>query len=182
MTRFDLYPVMLILGILGLAILWELRGHVAARVVARRLTTAAIGLVAVLLLVSIPIRLTGSHLPPAPGAPIDPSQLLNWKLVGGLLGSSDPTVVTIEVEHPGCTPSSEDMSWLADPIIATTPWSVTITMHMDLPTCKSQQTPHEGSLPLVGGYLMGIIYRVHLGEPLGGRALYDGSSSPPAAR
>jgi hypothetical protein len=50
------------------------------------------------------------------------------------------------------------------------------------PTCSSQQTPHEGSLPLVGGYLTGIFYGVQLREPLGGRALFDGSSSPPAER
>jgi hypothetical protein len=187
-ARLDLYPVMVILGILGLAILilglailWELRRLVVARVVARRLTTAAIGLLAVLIVISVPVRLTGSLLPPAPGAPIDPSHLLNWHLGGRAVESSDPTVVTIEVEHPACAPPGPG-PWIADPIIATTPWSVTITMHMDLPNCHSQQTPHEGSLPLVGGYLSGIIYPVHLGEPLGGRALYDGSSFPPAAR
>jgi hypothetical protein len=55
-------------------------------------------------------------------------------------------------------------------------------MHMkDTANCKSMQTPHEG-LPLVGGYLMGIIYNVQLREPLGGRALLDGSSFPPQAR
>ena len=181
MTGIDLYPVMLFLGVLGLAVLWELRRLVVARVVARRLAVAAIGLLAVLLIISISVGLTGLRLPPAPGAPIEASQLLNWQRGGQGPKPSDPTVVSIEVEHPACAPPGPG-PWIADPIIATTPWSVTITMHMDLPSCQSQQTPHEGSLPLVGGYLSGIIYQVHLGEPLGGRALYDGSSFPPAAR
>ena len=35
---------------------------------------------------------------------------------------------------------------------------------------------------IVGTYLSGIYLPVHLSEPLGGRALFDGSSSPAAAR
>ncbi len=177
MTVFDLYPVLLLLGIVGLAILWEVRGLVASRVAARRLATAAMGFLAVLMFISVPVRLIA----PAPGPPIPSSQLLSWQLADGLFGSSDAAVVTIEVEHPGCAPI-EPGPWLADPIIASTPWTVTITMHMNLPNCTSQEASHDGPLPLVGGYLTGIFYKVQLGEPLGGRALFDGSSFPPAAR
>ncbi len=181
-TLFDLYPVLLLLGVLGLALLWVIRGRVATRVAARRRATTAISLLAMLLLVSVPVRLLApGPRPPAPGPAIPSSQLLNWQLAAGLLASNDTSAVTIEVEHPGCAPI-EAGSWLADPIIAYTPWSVTITMHMNLPDCTSQQAPHEGSLPIVGGYLMGILYEVPLSEPLGNRALYDGSSSPPAER
>jgi hypothetical protein len=59
-------------------------------------------------------------------------------------------------------------------------------MHMndtpDAADCSSQQAPHDGPLPLVGGYLTGIFYDVRLGEPLGGRTLLDGSSFPPQVR
>ncbi len=185
MTLLDLYPVLLLLGVVALAILWEVRRLVAARVVARRLATASFGLLVVLMVVSVPVRLM------VPAQSIPSSRLLNWKVVSGLLGRTlDPatartTAVTIEVEHPGCTPTDVG-PWLADPIVSYTPWSVTITMHMndtaDTAGCSSQQAPHDGSLPLVGGYLMGIIYEVRLSEPLGGRMLLDGSSFPPQVR
>jgi hypothetical protein len=185
MTLFDLRFIVPLFGVLGMAILWEVRSRVAARVAARRLATAGTGVLAVLLVVSVSVQLV------APGLQIPPSRLLNWKLNSGPSGSRNAaavqttTMVGIEVEHPGCTPTSGG-SWLADPIITYTPWSVTITMHMndtpEVANCGSQQTPHEGSLPLVGGYLMGVLVTVHLTEPLGGRALFDGSSFPPAER
>ena len=126
-----------------------------------------------------------------PGPLIPSSRLLNWKLNAGAFGPRNvaagktATVVTIEVEHPGCIPVGGG-PWIADPIISSTPWSVTITMRMndrpEVARCGSQQSPHEGSLPIVGGYLTGIFYDVQLGELLGGRALFDGSSFPPLER
>ena len=181
MTLFDLRPIVPLVGVLGMAILWRVRSRAAARVAARRLATAAMGVLAIVLVVSLAVPLV------APGLLIPSSRLLNWKLTSGTSGSrvQTTTVVGIEVEHPGCTPTSGG-SWLADPIVTYTPWSVTITMHMndnpEFAKCSSQQTPHEGSLPLVGGYLMGVLVTVHLTEPLGGRALLDGSSFPPAER
>lgn len=153
---------------------------------ARRLATVAIGTIVVLVVISLAVGPVGL------GVLIPSSRLLSWQVNDGGVGSNDPTaaqtttVVTIEVEHPGCTPSSGDRSWLADPIISYTPWTVTITMHMnDTPAtagCSSRQAPHDGQLPIVGGYLTGIFYPVQLGEPLGGRTLLDGSSFPPQAR
>jgi hypothetical protein len=185
MTLFGLHPIVPLFGVLGMAILWRVRSHGAARVAARRLATAAMGALAILLAVSVSVQVV------APGARIPPSRTLNWKLNGGAFvsrnaaGSLTTTEVTIEVEHPGCAPD-DGGPWIADPIISSTPWSVTITMHMNdnpvVAKCGSQQTPHEGSLPLVGGYLTGVFVPVHLPEPLGGRALFDGSSSPPAQR
>jgi hypothetical protein len=181
-TLLELYPALLLLGVLSLAMMWAFRHIVRASFAARRLASAAIGFLSVLLVVALAVRLM------APADVIRPSRLLNWKLNPGLYGRPDPaaarsaTVVTIEVEHPGCT-SMDFRDWVADPIITYTPWSVTITMHMtDATNCSSQQTPHEGGLPLVGGYLTGVFYPVHLSEPLGGRMLFDGSSFPPAAR
>ena len=57
MTLFDLYPVLLLVGALGLAILWEVRHLAAGRVAVRRLATAAIGFLAVLMVVSLAVRL-----------------------------------------------------------------------------------------------------------------------------
>ncbi len=187
MTLFDLHPIVPLLGVLGMTILWRVRSLVAARVAARRLATAATGVFAILLVLSLSVQVV------APGAQIRPSRLLNWQLNSlGAFGSRNAgavrttTVLTIEVEHPYCGPPDDGGKLVADPIIASTPWSVTITMHMsdspDYANCKSQQTPHEGSLPLVGGYLTGIFVPIHLSEPLGGRALFDGSSSPPVER
>jgi len=152
------------------------------RLAAHRLVTVAMGFLAILLVISIALQFVG------PGWQIPSSRLLNWKM-NPVLGSRNPDAVQtttafgIEVEHPGCTPTSGG-SWLADPIISYTPWSVTITMYMNdnVANCGSQQTPHEGSLPLVGGYLMGVLVPIHLSEPLGGRPLFDGSSFPPAER
>jgi len=185
-TLFDLYPALLLLGVLGIAVLWEVRHLVVARVMARRLATAAIGFLAVLMVISLAVRLV------APGPLIPSSRLLSWQVNSGHPGAgSDPataqttTVVPIEVEHPGCAPIDAG-PWLADPIVSYTPWSVTITMHMndtaDTADCSSQQAPHDGPLPIVGGYLTGLFYKVQLSEPLGGRMLLDGSSFPPQAR
>jgi hypothetical protein len=180
---YDLYPVLLLLAALGVAILWEVR-HAVARVAARRLTTAAMGFFFVLMIVSLPIRL----LAPAPLLP--GSHLLSWQ-VSHLGGSGfdsataeTTTVVPIEVEHPSCAPIDVG-PWLAEPIITYTPWSVTITMHLndtaDTAKC-STQAGSDGRLPIVGNYLMGVIYRVQLSEALGGRILFDGSAFLPAER
>jgi hypothetical protein len=184
LTLYDLYPFLLLLGVLGLAILWEVRHRVVVRIVTRRLATAGIGFLVVLMVISIPVRLV------TPAVLLPSSRLLSWQLssaFGPRLDSATAqttTAVQIEVDHPGCTPSSGDPSWLAAPLVTYTPWSVTITMRMTDTfdaTCFVR-TDSSGRLPLVGSYLMGLIYPVQLSEPLGGRALYDGSSFLPAAR
>ncbi len=186
MTTLDLYPLLLFLGVLGLAILWQVRRLVAARVVARRVANAAIALLAVLMVVAVPVRLM------MPAQSIPPSRLLSWQLNRLASGPGlDPataeamTAVRIEVEPPGCA-AIEVGPWLADPIVTYTPWSVTITMHMNdtappLFTSSSACLPHEG-LPVLGSYRMDNLYTVQLREPLGGRWLLDGSSFPPQAR
>ncbi len=186
MTLFDLYPFLFLLGVFGLAILWEVRRLVTARVAARRAVTGAMAGLVVLMVISLPVRLL------APAPLINSSRLLSWRIAGGSIGvASDPAttpttnVLTIEVEHPGCAPI-EAGPWLADPIVLSTPWSVTITMHMndtpDTAGCSSMEGLHDGSLPLVGGYLTGIFVPVQLNEPLGDRMLFDGSAFPPATR
>jgi hypothetical protein len=185
-TLLDLYPILLLLGVIGLGVLWEVRRVVTARVAARRLATAAMGFLAVVMVTSLAVRLE------APAQSIPSSRLLSWQLNRSASGPGlDPataqamTAFFIEVEPPGCAPIVVG-SWLADPIVTYTPWSVTITMHMNdtAPpslTSSSQCPPHQ-DLPSLGGYRMGNVYQVHLREPLGGRALLDGSSFPPQAR
>jgi hypothetical protein len=181
-TLFDFHPVVLLVGVLGMAILWRVRSLVAARVAARRFATVAMGFLAILLVISLSVRFID------PGPQTASWRLLKWKLDSGAFGSStaatlQTTVVSIEVDHPPCV-ANDSGPWIADPVIFSTPWAVTITMHMkdtaDTATCGPPRAPYRGSLPLVGGYLTGIFYEVHLGEPLGGRALFDGSSFPPA--
>lgn len=117
---------------------------------------------------------------------------LSWKIASGPNGSvvstkAGQSTIWIEVEHPGCTPSSGG-NWLAPAAISYTPWSVTITMSMNElaangPCSDPQFRPQSNRrLPEVGDYLMGVIIPVQLSEPLGGRLLFDGSSSLPAVR
>ena len=113
------------------------------------------------------------------------SRLVGWQLPGGLgapgVDSSAQTtmVIPMSVDWPPCAPmwtgtDQSDDSWLGTPGITYTPWSVTITMHMKdsfiVPTdCSSH-------------YFSGLYVPVQLSEPLGGRALFDGSTIPPGAR
>ena len=107
-------------------------------------------------------------------------QLVGWGLdTGGVSRSEWEKARTTNVLFVGIwvhgTPSLPlDASYL-QPLITYTPWSVIITL----------RDPHPvncGSLPCVGGYTTTIPYPVQLSEPLGGRALFDGSSFPPQAR
>jgi hypothetical protein len=107
----------------------------------------------------------------------------SWQLVGWELdqvGGFDPTkaqtttVVWVGVWVHGTPPVPLDASYL-DPIITYTPWSVTITL-------RDPRAVDCTPLPCVGGYTMPVPYPVQLGEPLGARALFDGSAFPPAAR
>lgn len=84
-------------------------------------------------------------------------------------------MVAVGIWWPSSAPFPPDASWL-EPIVAYTPWSVTITLHTRLTVvCDS-------ALPCVGSYLSTISIPVQLSEPLEGRALFDGSKFPPAAR
>jgi hypothetical protein len=116
---------------------------------------------------------------------------VSWQLNHGYGGPGfDPrtamttTVVPIEVDYPTCITNGFG-HWF-DATVSYTSATVTIQVVMT-PTaaagCPAQAYPHVvGSLPTVGGYLSGIYYAVHLREPLGGRALFDGSTFPASAR
>ena len=111
-----------------------------------------------------------------------------WKLAVGIGGAKfDPadaqttTVVPVEVGWPGCVDLQDD-SWLI-PAVSYTRWSVTITLHTSDAYANNPKCPGagRGMLP-VGFYLSPLYFPVHLNEPLGGRALFDGSQFPAAAR
>jgi hypothetical protein len=115
-------------------------------------------------------------------------QLANPHSVGGPRGwdtldeAKAATVVYLRTDWwPACHPYDEmvgtvaNSSWLT-PDVAYTPWSVTITMRTN---AAYSQDPECG-----GGFYdyWGQPVAVQLGEPLAGRALFDGSAFPPAAR
>jgi hypothetical protein len=115
-------------------------------------------------------------------------QLANLHSTGGPRGwdnlaeAKAATVVYLRTDWwPGCHPYDEmtgataDSSWLT-PDITYTPWAVIITMRIkdayyQDPECGRSFYDYWG-LPVA----------VQLSEPLGGRALFDGSAFPPAAR
>jgi hypothetical protein len=110
-------------------------------------------------------------------------QSIRWQLTGppGALSglTATTTMVLINLDQwPACHPYDEvggnSASWLATPEITYTPSSVTITMYIsdsfDPTTCH-------------GWYdYWGQPIEIHLTQPLAGRALLDGSTSPPGAR
>ena len=118
-----------------------------------------------------------------PSSSVPPVRFVGWKLDYGYGGPAfDPataqttTVIPVEVEWAPCVQGGLS-SWLATPVVTYTPVSVTIQLRMTdtaAATCADR--------PVVGTYLSGVFLQVHLSEPLGGRALFDGSSSPAAAR
>jgi hypothetical protein len=110
-------------------------------------------------------------------------QLVGWSLGDGVGGPRfDPayaqatTVVSVSAWWPGAAPDPPDTSWV-EPIITYTPWSVMITLHS-----RIRGPCDTSALPCVGKYLMPFSIPVQLSEPLGARALFDGSTFPPAAR
>ena len=156
----------------------------APRTRLRRFASVGLVVVGILMLVGLAAWLL------VPSLLIPSSQVVGWKLDYGYNGPGfDPKtaqtglVVPIEVNRPVCAPG--DDSWLATPVVAYTPWAVIITMHMTDSFSESTRCvahDRDSRLPLVGNYLSGDYFPVHLSEPLGGRALFDGAKFPPAAR
>jgi hypothetical protein len=113
-------------------------------------------------------------------------QLANLHSVGGPRGwdnmdeAKAATVVYLTTAWwPSCHPYDDstgpfaNSSWLT-PDITYTPWSVTITMRIK---DSYDQNPECGR----GFYdYWGLPVAVQLREPLGGRALFDGSTFPPS--
>ena len=117
----------------------------------------------------------GAWLLPPLAIPADRS--VGWELASGFGGpgfdratAQTTTVVPVMVTWPGC----EHEDWLAAPAIVYTPWSVTITM-----STNDAFAAKRGS---IGSCLSDKYVRVNLSEPLGGRAMFDGSSFPADAR
>jgi hypothetical protein len=113
-----------------------------------------------------------------------PSRMVGWQLwYGPDPAAADTTnVISLEVSRSGCAPA--DLSWLDPPVVTYTSSSVTIALHTtDAFGDWSHCVPAEsGRVPIVGTYLSGVYLAVQLSEPLGGRALFDGVTTPPIAR
>lgn len=119
-----------------------------------------------------------------------PTPPVGWYSAGIYPASAQTaTVVTVKAGIPTCIywnmgRPRNDTSWLAPPTVAYTPSAVTITLRLsdafdEIDGCSGTVS---GRRPV--GYILDIYaaVRVQLREPLGGRALFDGSTFPPAAR
>jgi len=116
-------------------------------------------------------------------------QLANLHSIGGPRGWDSPdeakvaTVVYLRTDWwPACHPYDDETgpfansSWLT-PDITYTPWSVTITMRIN------DSYSRKGDCGRFGFYdFWGLPVAVQLSEPLGGRALFDGSTFPLSPR
>ena len=140
----------------------------------RRFVSIGLVLVGVVMLVAVAAWLL---------LPSSSVRFVGWKFVyndgGGVAfgpaTAQTTTVIPVEVEWPACVP--EGISWLATPVVTYTPVSVTIQLRMTDTAAATCADSH-----IRGTYLSGVWLPVHLSEPLGGRALFDGSISPAAAR
>jgi hypothetical protein len=121
----------------------------------------------------------------------DSSGRVGWTMTSELGGTAlDPTTaqtmtaIRVYVASWPSDYAADDDSWLATPAVTYTPSAVMITLH------ESDSFGCFGKMarPLPGGGLVSCWYDiggwvpVHLSEPLGGRALFDGSASPSQAR
>jgi hypothetical protein len=155
-------------------------------VTAPRIRRPRVFLAGIVLLAAVVVFGAWSVLGPK-GTPIG-WQLANLHSVGGPRGwdnldeAKAATVVYLTTDWwPSCHPYDNetgpfaDSSWLT-PDVTYTPFSVTITMRIKDsfyrdPSCR------------MGFYdFWGLPVAVQLSEPLGGRALFDGSTFPPATR
>jgi hypothetical protein len=116
----------------------------------------------------------------SPSRSIPSSRLVAWQLHGyggpGFDATTAETTRVIRVAVAQWPADSTNSSWLAAPVVTYTPSSVTITLH----TSDAYEARTAGKR--VGFYDTGGWVEVALGEPLGGRALFDGSRSPAEAR
>jgi hypothetical protein len=173
-------PVLLFIGFIVVVVLWQVRRFVPVPVVVRRISPVGVAAVAVVIIVALAAwRLAPSHSSPTVG----------WSLASASGGpafrpdtAQATTIVLIRTSWwPGCSPwgdlgkDTSDSSWLT-PDITYTPWAVMITLR------ESDSYVATKCDPFSFYDYWGIPVQVHLSEPLGGRALFDGSSSPPAAR
>jgi len=118
-------------------------------------------------------------------APLPSERALTWR--AGVVFNPEliqTNVVRVEVERPYCAPDGD--AWIAPPAVSYTPVAVFITFRMadtfNVPGCTGTAGYRDGRLPRVGGYLTGTYLDVQLTEPLGGRALFDGSGLLPEPR
>lgn len=123
-------------------------------------------------------------------SPSLPWERIGWQLDGFPGPAFDPTtaqtttVIPVYIASWPAEYAADDDSWLATPAITYTPWGVIITLHAsDSFGCAGKMArPLSGGASISCWYDTGGWVPVHLSEPLGGRALFDGSTLPPAAR
>lgn len=158
-------PIVLFIGFITIVVMWQVRHSVRA---------AVAGAVVIVFVLGVWLFNPGLVVP---SPPVPSGQLVGWELgqdYGGLqfdpATAQSTSVIPMVVDHPAWTRES---TWLGEPAIAYTPWSVTITMH------AREANPDPSCACWV---LSGMNALVQLSEPLGGRQLFDGSKSPPHPR
>jgi hypothetical protein len=108
-------------------------------------------------------------------APFPSDRLIEWQVRGfngrGIDATTAETATVIPVFIASWRVDGD--SWLGAPVVTYTPWAVIITMHTRV---------SGGCSGICGWYDTGGWVNVLLSEPLGGRALQDGSKFPPEAR
>jgi hypothetical protein len=162
---------LLLMYISPILILFAVAGTVALWLVRRRFKLPGVAIaIGVFVLTAL-----GAVLMPPLATPAERS--LAWELATGFGGpafdraaSQTTTVIPVVVDWPLC----DSGDWLASPAIVYTPWSVTITM-----STTEAFAARNGQ---VGWCLSGKYVKVQLSEPLGGRALFDGSTFPAQSR
>ena len=167
-------PVLLFVAFIIVVGLWNV--YRIASVGVRRFAPVGVAAAAVVIVVALAVQLL------IPALLIPSSRLVEWQLTGFNGPDFDPTtaqttdVIPVFVAAwPADYPATGD-SWLATPAITYTPWSVTITLHTS-DFYEAFIAKNGVAFFDTGGW-----FKVQLSEPLGGRALSDGSKFPPDAR
>ena len=112
----------------------------------------------------------------APALLAGPTTTIRWQTASGFGPALDQSssVVSVYMDQWPAESCPGSANWLAPPLVVETPVSVTITMHTS--------SAFQGSA-CNGWYdFWGTPIEVHLGSPLGGRMLFDGSTIPPSPR
>jgi hypothetical protein len=118
-------------------------------------------------------RLTGE-----PGYPVVDGEAAAPRLDQATLGTTTEIPIVTYYPWAGTVPAPDD-SWLGTPTIAYTPSAVIITLHMSTSFDCGDLNVHGCGWSLWPRYVQ---KPVHLSEPLGDRALFDGRTNPPQRR
>ena len=113
------------------------------------------------------------------GSGFAPSHVVAWQLQGccGPAPATANSATDFSVHVDEWPVDDTDGSWIAPPSIRYSPTAVTITLRT-----SDAYEARIAKTGMVGLYDTGGWVHIHLSQPLGTRALYDGSTLPPSRR